>query len=157
MLVFFWEIVIWYYQQFGLDNDYGFPAVTPGLHNLQSIPHCLPATRETKRMENKIIPSEQFSSRDISTCVGLLGLICGSLTLLFVILYLARRTKKSVAELESERRTEHSCQIFILEPPPPYCSLAECQPPPSYHQVTSSKWTGRKMKQNEEDDTCSSQ
>ena len=156
MLVFFWEIVIWYYQQFGLDNDYGFPAVTPGLHNLQSIPHCLPATRETKRMENKIIPSEQFSSRDISTCVGLLGLISGSLTLLFIILCLARRTK-SVAVLESERRTEHSCKIFVLEPPPPYCSLVECQPPPSYHQVTSSKWTGRKMKQNEEDDTCSSQ
>ena len=131
----------------GLDTDHGFPTVTPGLDNLQSILHCVPATRETKRMENKIIQTEELSSRDISPCIGLLGLLCGSLSLILIILCLARSAKtKSVAALESKRRGGNSCKILVLEPPPPYCSLADCQSPPSYQSATVRKIWGRTRK-----------
>ena len=94
-------------------------------------------------MENRIISAEQFSSRDISTSIGLLGLMSATLALIAIILCLARRTK-SVSVLETERRTEHSCKIFLLEPPPPpppYCSLSDCQQPPSYQWAVLKIWS----------------
>ena len=117
------DCVTWYYQQFGLDTGHGFPAVTPGLHNLQSI---LPGREQNKKDGKQNYSIWKFSSRDISTCIELLGLMSSTLALIAIILCFARRTK-SVAFLETERRTEHSCKIFLLEPPPPPPLTAVCR------------------------------
>merc|ERR1712154_290990 len=100
---------------------------------------------------------KQFSSSSISTYIGLLGLLAGSLSLILIILCLAwsaRRTKPEPV-VESEVRGEHSCQIYVLEPPPPYSSLADWQQqPPSYHSAVR---VISNVKQSEEDDSWSRQ
>ena len=100
---------------------------------------------------------KQFSSSSISTYIGLLGLLAGSLSLILIILCLAwsaRRTKPEPV-VESEEKGEHSCQIYVLEPPPPYSSLADWQQqPPSFHSAVRKI---SNVKQSEEDDSWSRQ
>ena len=143
--------VTWYYQQFGLDSCSRFSSC-----NLQLIFPCPGCRSVTRRMENlsvgdleirEVRPSPQFSPGDISTYVGLTGLLAGSLSLLLLLLWLAR-TKKSLQE--TQRRSEPSCQISGLVPPPPYTSLDHGQaPPPSYQWAMG-------VKQSQEDDSWSS-
>ena len=66
-------------------------------------------------------------------------MLCGSLSLIVLILCLAWPGRRSKTVLGTERRSEYSCKIFVLEPPPPYSSLAHSEPPPSY------QWAVRKM------------
>ena len=105
-----------------------------------------------------MIPYPEFSFSNISTCIGLLGLIAGSLSLIFIILCLAwsARRSKPQPEVETEGRGEHSCQIYVLEPPPPYSSLADCQQPPSYQSALKNVSTST-LKQSQEDDSWSRQ